>query len=709
MANQPNKNVYNVVVVIWLTLSMGSMVLAAVAWAQLEHLMNVARQNAAIKDNLRLVLNGLLDAETGARGYVITGNKNFLQPFNESVTNLPVCFDALAQAAQGESSFTDQLDALHTEAQIALDWQVRVIAARDRGFARAMDLISTGDGKSIMDGVRRQIADLTKIYLEKRAQLREGVSTQLFRASLMSLGAGILGLGAGIYAFRLSRVTLKHQQRERDLTAAKLAAEHNNEKKNIFLANMSHEIRTPMNAILGFSELLRDELSEPAQRQYAQAILISANSLLTLINDVLDVSKIEAGVMVLRPEPTDPREICDLVHALFAETAAKKGIKLQCQVTAETPRSLLVDRVRLRQILMNVVGNAVKFTDAGSVETRVSTVRQPDSSRVTLVIEVQDTGTGIPPDKLGAIFKPFAQAGAHRDKENQGSGLGLAIVKRLVELMGGTVTVASIPGQGSAFHLRFPDIPISARLASSARKQSIVEADFDDLRAATFLVVDDNVLNCQLIAGMFAGTHHRLAFASTGEEALAKVREIKPEIILLDNRLPGISGQEALLEIRKIAGLELVPIIAVTASALLEGEVSLKDQFSGYVRKPFTRGELFKELSEFLPAQPVVEQSTEPPSGITGPVAPELVACLRKLLKHPWPVIRDSVGINESRDFASNLSELGGRWRCPALVRYAQTILNDVEKYAVMDLENHLAQFAALVEQLEQATPVMTK
>ena len=218
---------------------------------------------------------------------------------------------------------------------------------------------------------------------------------------------------------------------------------------------MSHEIRTPMNAIVGFSELLQNELPEFRHRQYLQSIRASAGSLLLLINDILDMSKIEAGVMELRPEPTDLREICDFIHTLFSEPATKKNLVLKCHVVENLPHALLLDRIRLRQILVNLVGNAVKFTDKGSIDVQVAWEKEDNSSHVTLVIDVQDTGVGIPQDKLDSIFKPFVQSGAHREKEQQGSGLGLSIVKRLTEIMGGTVTVASVLGQGSAFHLRF--------------------------------------------------------------------------------------------------------------------------------------------------------------------------------------------------------------------------------------------------------------
>jgi CheY-like chemotaxis protein len=517
--------------------------------------------------------------------------------------------------------------------------------------------------------------------------------------------AGIFGIGAGLFALWLAQLALKHHERERELIEAKIRAERSNQEKTIFLANMSHEIRTPMNAILGFSELLGGDLRSPKHKQYLQSIRSSADSLLQLINDILDMSKIEAGVMVLRPEPTDLREICDFIRTLFSEPAAKKDIRLHCHVVVNLPHAILMDRIRLRQILVNLVGNAVKFTDKGGVDVNVLWEKEPTSSQITLIIEVLDTGVGIPQDKLDAIFKPFVQSGAHRDKEKQGTGLGLSIVKRLTEMLGGTVTVASVMGQGSAFYLRFPQVPISVRLPLSDKLPVDSEVDFNELRPANLLIVDDNQTNCDLVAGMFASAHHKLHFAFSGEEAILKARELKPDIILMDIRMPGMSGDEAMSAIRKFVGLEMVPSIAVTASALSDEENVLKEKFSGYVRKPFSKRELFEELSEFLPRTKKESVATNPENNSETPASKELLCELRKLIIEPWPAIRDSVAINESKIFGQKLESMGRQWNCEPLIDYAQKLSRDAENYAVTDLEKHLGEFSALVEQLDGHEP----
>jgi signal transduction histidine kinase/CheY-like chemotaxis protein len=710
MKQQSGRQFYRIVLAIWLTFSVGSVVLAVVSWVQLSARLAVGRQVSLTRNELDRVYESLLDSETGERGYVITGDRKFLEPYTEAQTNLPDQFAHLVTLVHDNPGWLADVTTLQAAAEAIVSWQVAVIDARGKSFDKAQAIVSSGRLKTMMDGIRGQVEALDSQLQDEQTAVRGEIFHRVYRANLATLVAGIFGIGAGLLALWLARVASHHRERERSLIEAKLNAEHSNQEKTTFLANMSHEIRTPMNAILGFSELLGGDLRSPKHQQYLQSIRSSAESLLQLINDILDMSKIEAGVMDLRPEPTDLREICDFIRVLFSKAAAKKNIRMECHVAGDLPHAILMDRLRLRQILVNLVGNAVKFTDAGGVDVRVGWERQPLSSRITLTIEVQDTGVGIPQDKLEIIFKPFAQSGANTEKEKQGTGLGLSIVKRLTEAMGGTVTVASVLGQGSAFHLRFPDTPISARLAVAEKTTPPAEVNFNELRSAAFLVVDDNSTNCELVAGMFNNTHHKLFFCASGEEAVARARELKPDIILMDIRMQGMDGYQALISIRQTVGLELVPVIAVTASALLETENSLREKFSGYIRKPFSKSELFQELADFLPrngveAKPEAANDPAPGDPPPLPVPPELISQLRALLVEPWPAIRDSVAVNESKVFAQGLEKLGERWRCQPLVEYARKVLHDAENYAVTDLEKHLGEFALLVQQLEQAPP----
>jgi CheY-like chemotaxis protein len=354
------------------------------------------------------------------------------------------------------------------------------------------------------------------------------------------------------------------------------------------------------------------------------------------------------------------------------------------------------------------VGNAVKFTDQGNIYTNISWEKQQNSSScITLVIEVQDTGVGIPKDKLDAIFKPFVQAGAHHDKEKTGTGLGLAIVQRLTQLMGGTVTVASVLGQGSAFHLRFPDVPVSARLPISDQADLNGVADFNELQPAKILVVDDNEQNCNLVSGMFVGSHHQLEFGTNGREAVEKAHTFRPDILLIDIRMPEMDGRAALAEVRKTPELQLLPVIAVTASNLLDEQKGLPENFNGYLRKPFTRSELFNELALFLPrrGKDATLSSLSTPAAGSSPVPSGarygLVAKLRSLEAGEWPGLRDSLAINETRAFARKLEAMAREIYCKPLSAYAEALAHYADTYAVDALEEHLEQFRGLIERVQ--------
>jgi signal transduction histidine kinase/CheY-like chemotaxis protein len=699
MLRQPKyRTVYQLVVGLWLALSIASVLLAAISWTQLSRTIATGRQWGAVGPQVDEILKTMLDSETGVRGFVITGNSNYLVPYLAAQTNYQSQFDTLAYMTSNNTNLLKAVVNLRAKSEALADYNRQLIDARKKDFHSAQALTLTGSGKLIMDDVRTQVSTLDRIYYEQRSAVRETINSQLGRAIMSSLVAGLLGIVAGAFAFWLARQTIKNQQREQKLVEARLEAERSSREKTAFLANMSHEIRTPMNSILGFSELLEGDIREPKHRRYLQSIRSSATSLLQLINDILDMSKIEAGVMELRPEPMDTREVCDFIRTLFFEPAHKKGIKLEVHVAEDLPRALLIDRARLRQILVNLVGNAIKFTDRGQVDVHVSFLKQTQTSRVTLTFDVADTGVGIPGDRLEAIFKPFVQAGAHREKEIQGTGLGLSIVKRLAEIMGGTVMVTSTLGKGSVFTLRFPDVPVSARLPESAKISTEREADFNRLRSSRLLVVDDNESNRQYIAGIFQKTHHQLIFCSSGEEALVKAREDVPDIILLDVRMPGMDGRQTYAEIRKIPGLELVPVIAVT------GSTTRDDYFNGYIRKPFSVRELFDELAEFLPRHvsdesPMSAETKETPEAPAGPIPDELLEQLRQYLVKPWPQLRSSMAINEIKSFARRLDILAKQWQYTPLVAYAGKLLHDAETYAVADMETHLGEFAALVDQ----------
>jgi CheY-like chemotaxis protein/anti-sigma regulatory factor (Ser/Thr protein kinase) len=469
-----------------------------------------------------------------------------------------------------------------------------------------------------------------------------------------------------------------------------------------------------MNAILGFSELLEPDGLTPKQAQYVRAIRDSGAALLHLINDILDLSKLEAGKLELHPEPTDMRDSCGFLRTVFGQQAVTKSLQLQFEVSPNLPRALLLDRLRLRQVLVNLLSNAVKFTERGRVQTRVSWESQGDSRSGTLLIDVEDTGVGIAPEELGEVFKPFVQAEARQTTEREGTGIGLTIVKRLTELMGGSVTVESKVGQGTVFHLHFSNVPVSGCLPVGDHAEPGGAVDFNDFAPATLLVVDDNPTNRAYMAGIFEKTHHHVHFANNGKEALSSLEQAKPDVVLLDIRMPVMDGRTALAEIRKQASLASLPVIAVTASSKAGEEMELQRQFNGYIRKPFSRQTLFVALARFLqresPGNGLNGQNLGPSLKSIAILSPDQAAQWQHLaldLRHreatEWPALRDTLAVNGTRAFAHKLFTLGQAAQCAPLTTYAAALTTYADAYAIGQMERHLASFPTLIESIETA------
>lgn len=384
-----------------------------------------------------------------------------------------------------------------------------------------------------------------------------------------------------------------------ELQKAVDAAEAANKAKSVFLANMSHELRTPLNAILGFSSMIRkDEQFPDNQRQNLDIINRSGEHLLTLINDVLEMAKIDAGRIDLENTPFDLGGMIRDVTDMMSVRAQDKGLRLLIDQSSEFPRFIQGDEARLRQILINLTGNAIKFTQQGGVTLRLGTKLNSISH---LLIEVEDTGIGIAPNDQQRIFEPFVQLGEQGD--NKGTGLGLSITRQFVQLMGGNLTLESWPGKGSLFRI---DLPLhEVREGSVIKTQEASHGEAIGLAPGQpnyrVLIVEDQLENQLLLTQLMQAVGIQVKVATNGRQGVEIFQSWQPQLIWMDRRMPVMDGLEATQAIRQSPNGNAVKIIAVTASAFMEQrEEMLQAGMDDFLRKPYRAHELYECLAKHL-------------------------------------------------------------------------------------------------------------
>jgi len=497
----------------------------------------------------------------------------------------------------------------------------------------------------------------------------------------------------------------ERKQAEIALIQTKEEADAASRAKSEFLANMSHEIRTPMSAVIGFSDMLASEVTDKKQKSYLDSIQTAGKSLLTLINDILDLSKIEAGLLDIQYEPVNPRMIFTELQQIFNIKMAEKNLELIMEIDKSLPPTLILDEIRLRQVLLNLMGNAVKFTESGYI--KLCAKAYINNKQIDLILAVEDSGIGISVEQQTVIFESFKQQDGQSTRKYGGTGLGLTITKRLVEMMNGQISVTSVPGKGSRFEVTLREVKM-ATIAQKVKQDNTFNLNNITFEKVQVMVVDDTESNRYLIKEYLPRVNLEVISAENGQEALQFVKEYHPALILMDIKMPGMNGYEATRHLKDNPNTANIPVIALTASATMEEKAKTETHsFDGYLSKPVNVSKLLSELSRYLKytrkcvtdaPQIATVDSTLNPVEIA-----ELPELRNKLKQEIMPICKKAIVTTEMElvaELAEKMIKLGKEYYIPIFIRYGETLLESTQTFDIAYIKKALKEFPCFIKPL---------